>query len=92
MSEIKDFKIEDVRFVLDAADDVREKIARTFGVTSKTVFNALTYNEKRGFTDMAIRIRKMAIENGAVEMVTLPAAVIADYADELKIMKFTGAK
>ena len=41
---------------------------------------------------MAIRIRKMAIENGAVEMVTLPAAVIADYADKLKIIKFTGAK
>lgn len=88
MDEIE-IKIENVRFILETTGDVRKKIAQTFGVTPKTVFNALTYDKKRGFTDVATRIRKMAIENGAVEMVILPAVAIADFATRLKTMKFT---
>ena len=50
----------------------REAIMKAFGVTEKTVFNAIWYDEKRGNTDMAWRIRKMAMERGGIVMVVVP--------------------
>lgn len=50
----------------------REFITKAFGVTERTVFNALRFDEKRGDTDLAKRIRKMAMERGGIEMAVVP--------------------
>lgn len=47
-------------------------IAKTFGVTEKTVLNALQFDAKRGNTDTAKRIRKMAMEHRGIIMVQVP--------------------
>lgn len=50
----------------------REFIMSAFGVTGKTVQNALTFDEVRGNTDLAKRIRKLAMERGGIVMVESP--------------------
>ena len=54
-------------------DDVRRKIIKVFKVTGKTVYNALSYKGGvRSNSDLAKRIRIMALENGGVPCVTYP--------------------
>ena len=48
----------------------RKKIARTFGVTMQSVGNALGYDSGKGQTDLAKRIRMMALEHGGRHSVT----------------------
>lgn len=50
----------------------REFIAKAFDITEKSVFNALTYDAKRGNTDLAKRVRKLAMERGGIIMVDAP--------------------
>ncbi len=52
--------------------EIRKKIAKVFGCSERTVWNALGFDSKRGDSDKAARIRKMAMENGGEVMVTLP--------------------
>ncbi|MBQ7421324.1 MAG: hypothetical protein IJV27_04190 [Prevotella sp.] len=57
---------------IEVSSDVRRKIEKVFGVTGRTVSNALNYTGERGQTDLAKRIRVMALENGGRHVVTLP--------------------
>lgn len=57
----------------------REKIAKTFGVTMRTVWNALNLDYPA--TDIIKRIRKAAIESGGVNMVSIPAKEAIHFAD-----------
>lgn len=57
---------------IKVSDDLRRKIAKTFGVTETTVRNALRYDAKKGQTETAVKIRMMAIQNGGVPTVSLP--------------------
>ena len=57
---------------IEVSTEVRNKIIKTFGVTGKTVSNALNYTGERGQTDLAKRIRIMALENGGRHMVSWP--------------------
>ena len=57
---------------IEVSSEVRSKIMKTFGVTPQTVGNALTYRGERGQTDLAKRIRIMALENGGRHMVSWP--------------------
>lgn len=50
----------------------REFIMKAFKVTERTVFNAVSFDEKRGNTELAKRIRKLAMERGGVVMVKHP--------------------
>lgn len=50
----------------------REFIMKAFKVTERTVFNAISFDEKRGNTELAKRIRKMAMERGGIIMVKHP--------------------
>lgn len=50
----------------------REFIMAAFGVTGKTVQNALRFDEARGNTDLAKRIRKLAMDRGGIVMVESP--------------------
>ncbi len=50
----------------------REFIAKLFKVTGKTVYNAIRFDEKRGDTVLAKKIRKVALERGGITMVVIP--------------------
>lgn len=51
----------------------REAIMKAFGVTGRMVNYALYFDGKRGESDTARRIRKMAMERGGILKVTSPA-------------------
>lgn len=60
--------------------DVRLYLAKTFNVSDKTVWNALSFDKKRGETDCAKRIRKFALQKGGIVMVVAPEVeVLYDY-------------
>lgn len=50
----------------------REFIAKAFNITDKSVMNAVSYDAKRGNTELAKRVRKLAIERGGIPMIVLP--------------------
>lgn len=54
--------------VIDVSTTVREGIRKTFKVSEPAIWYALTYDEKRGQSDKAKRIRQYAKMNGGVEV------------------------
>lgn len=50
----------------------REFIMKAFGVTERTVYNAIRFDEKRGNSELARRIRKLAMERGGIVMTVIP--------------------
>lgn len=52
----------------------REFILDLFKVTGRTVDNALRFDAERGNTDLARKIRKVAMEHGGIVMVVSPEA------------------
>ena len=52
----------------------REFILNLFKVTGRTVDNALRFDAARGNTDLARKIRKVAMEHGGIVMVVSPEA------------------
>lgn len=50
----------------------REFIANAFKVSDKSVLNAIRFDEKRGGSDLAKRIRKLAFERGGILMAVIP--------------------
>lgn len=50
----------------------REFIMKALGVTERSVFNAITFDPRRGNTELARKIRKLAMERGGISMVELP--------------------
>lgn len=59
--------------------EVRERIAKAFGVSDRHVFNALNLDYPA--TEIVKRIRVMAKENGGVTMATVPAGEMIFFAD-----------
>ena len=53
--------------------EVRQKLMKTFGCTERMVFYALQFDEKRGNSDLAKKIRKAAYENYGILMNVIPA-------------------
>lgn len=47
-------------------------LAEAFKITEKSVFNALTNDAKRGNTELAKRVRKLAMDRGGIIMVEAP--------------------
>lgn len=47
-------------------------IKKALGVTERTVFNAIRFDSKRGDTELARKIRKLAMERGGIVMVEIP--------------------
>lgn len=58
--------------IIEVSSETRQKLMSAFGVTGKTVSNALRYDQHRGHTSLASRIRVMALELGGRMMVTSP--------------------
>ncbi len=50
----------------------REFIAKSFGITEQSVLNAIKFDAKRGHTDLAKKVRKLAMERGGIIMVEAP--------------------
>ncbi len=50
----------------------REFIMKALGVTQRSVFNAIHFDERRGDTELARKIRKLAMDRGGIVMVELP--------------------
>lgn len=50
----------------------REFLMKAFGVSRKTVQNAVMYDGERGESDLAKRIRKLALAHGGIAMVASP--------------------
>lgn len=50
----------------------REFIAKALGVTERSVFNAIRFDDRRGGTNLSRKIRKLAIDRGGIVMVELP--------------------
>lgn len=66
---------------------LRAYIAKTFGVTERTVFSALGYDSQYGQSDMAKRIRKFAIQKGGKQTVTLTEAEYQDITGKKEYIK-----
>lgn len=73
---------------IEVTGEVRSKIMRTFGVSRQTVGNALTYRGERGQSDLAKRIRVMALENGGRHMVSWPECETIHDADGMMHQTF----
>lgn len=54
---------------IDITRENREFLMKAFGVTDKTILNAITFDALRGNTELAKRIRKLALERGGIVMV-----------------------
>ena len=63
----------------------REIIAKSFGISERTVRNAIRFDEGRGNSELAARIRKLAIERGGIVMVVVPE--IETFYDYDKVMR-----
>lgn len=50
----------------------REFIAKAFGITERSVFNAIRFDDRRGETELARKVRKLAMERGEIVMVEIP--------------------
>lgn len=79
---------------IEVSREVRDKIVKTFGVTDVMVSYALTYNKAKGNSDLAKKIRKMAMENGGRRMAYWPECeTIHNEVDGTMVQIFTnGAK
>lgn len=47
----------------------RDFLERAFGVSGRTVYNALHYDDERGGSDLAKKMRKVALDRGGIVMV-----------------------
>lgn len=50
----------------------REFIAKAFGISERSVFNAIRFDDRRGGTDLAKKVRKLAMDRGGIVMVEVP--------------------
>lgn len=50
----------------------REFIAKAFGISERSVFNAIRFDDRRGDTDLAKKVRKLAMDRGGIVMVEVP--------------------
>lgn len=62
--------------VISVTKEQRAFLRKAFGVSDVMVWYALTYNERRGNTDLARRIRSLALQRGGVALVTLPMSEV----------------
>lgn len=67
--------------VISVTKEQKSFLEKAFGVSGVMVWYALTYDEKRGQSDLAKRIRSLALQRGGVELVTLPMSEVIHNSD-----------
>lgn len=50
----------------------RDFIAKAFGITGRSIYNALHFDDERGGSDLAKKVRRLALERGGITMVEAP--------------------
>lgn len=50
----------------------RDFIAKVFGITGRSIYNALHFDDERGGSELAKKVRKLARERGGITMVAAP--------------------
>lgn len=68
--------MKNVKTYIHIKKDDREFIAKAFGVGNKTIHNALHYDDERGGSELAKRIRRLALERGGIKMVEVPESEV----------------
>lgn len=68
--------------VISVTREQRDFLMKAFKVSGVMVWYALTYDEKKGNTDLAKRIRALALQRGGVALVTLPASEVIHNSDK----------
>lgn len=59
----------------------REFIAKTFGITERTIFNATHFEDMSEGNDLMKKIRSLALQRGGIVMVEAPEAEVLHDAD-----------
>lgn len=54
----------------------REFIAKAFGITGRSIYNALHFDDERGGSDLAKKVRRLALERGGIKMVEVPESEV----------------
>ena len=67
--------------VITVTRSQREFLAKTFGVTKEMVSYALNFHPVKGQSDLAKKIRSLAVQRGGFELVTAPASEVVHDAD-----------
>ena len=67
--------------VITVTRSQREFLAKAFGVTKEMVSYALNFHPVKGNSDLAKKIRSLAVQRGGFELVTAPASEVVHDAD-----------
>lgn len=67
--------------VITVTRSQREFLAKAFGVTKEMVSYALNFHPVKGQSDLAKKIRCLAVQRGGFELVTAPASEVVHDAD-----------
>ena len=68
--------MKNVKTYIHIKKEDRDFIAKAFGVGNKTIRNALHYDDERGGSELARRIRRLALERGGIKMVEAPESEV----------------
>ena len=69
----------------------REFIAKAFGITERTIFNATHFENMSAGNDLAKKVRKVALERGGIVMVEAPETEVLHDADGYMRYYITGS-
>ena len=67
--------------VITVTRSQREFLAKAFGVTKEMVSYALNFHPVKGQSDLAKKIRSLAVQRGGFELVTAPESEVVHDAD-----------
>ena len=74
--------------VITVTRSQREFLAKAFGVTKEMVSYALNFHPVKGQSDLAKKIRSLAVQRGGFELVTAPASEVVYDADNMMRQHF----
>ena len=74
--------------VITVTRSQREFLAKAFGVTKTMVSYALNFHPVKGQSDLAKKIRCLAVQRGGFELVTAPASEVVHDADNMMRQHF----
>lgn len=77
-----------MRKVISVTREQKDFLMKAFGVSGQMVWLALTYDEKRGNSELARRIRSLALQRGGVALVTLPMSEVIHNSDATMVQWF----
>lgn len=66
----------------------REFLAKAFGVTKEMVSYALNFHPVKGQSDLAKKIRRLAVQRGGFELVTAPASEVVHDSENVMLQHF----